>query len=85
MCVVLSIYNNSSSAQPAWSKEWAVVLQPIAMKSPALLPEASKRNLEADLASNSVLRVKFDEKVRDLFTHIFDLIGFLKRVFAKLT
>ncbi|KAJ3215450.1 phosphatidylinositol-4- kinase [Dinochytrium kinnereticum] len=45
-----------------WPKEWLPSLKAIACRTPVLLLPKDRRNLEADLNSNSVLRAKFSEQ-----------------------
>ncbi|KAI8846180.1 hypothetical protein BC829DRAFT_419397 [Chytridium lagenaria] len=55
---VMSIYKPGTG----WPSEWLPVLKSVALRTPTLLLSKDRRNLEADLNSNSILRAKFVEQ-----------------------
>ncbi|KAJ3256174.1 phosphatidylinositol-4- kinase [Chytriomyces hyalinus] len=46
-----------------WPKEWSLIVQSIALKTPTLALGKSVRSLDVDLVSNSVLRLKISEQI----------------------
>jgi phosphatidylinositol 4-kinase len=59
-------------ANNEWPKDLIPAFVSIALKTPPLLLGKDKRNLEADLLSNSILRAKFSDQVYSNYAANFD-------------